>query len=384
LQEAGAVFGEKNGWERVNYLHPGKPWRQAGADQKGWGWGRPDFFEAVAGEVKTAREKTALIDMTSFGKIDVSGPGALALLQRLAVGNLDKPAGSITYTQFLNEKGGIESDVTVTRMTHDRFRIISGTSFVHNELGWIKMHLPEDGSVEVSDVTEDWGCLALCGPGAREVLASVTQDKVSNEAFPYMTAQEIDIEGARIWAQRISYAGELGWELYIPWDDGLTVWDALMKGGKPFGLEPIGYKALDSMRIEKGFLYWSGDITPDDNPYEAGLGFCVDLDKGDFIGKQALIKIKEAGITSKLCAITLDADYGLFGGESVWVGDRLIDRIRSAAHGHTIGKDIGLVYLPPDLSRPGTEVEVEVLGQRIKSEVVSTPLFDPKGERLRA
>ncbi len=157
-----------------------------------------------------------------------------------------------------------------------------------------------------------------------------------------------------------------------------------MRGGKSYGLEPIGYKALDTLRIEKGFLYWSGDITPDDNPYEAGLGFCVDLDKGDFLGREALIKIKEAGITSKLCAITLDANYGLFGGESVWVGDRLIDRIRSASYGHTIGKDIGLVYLPLDLAQPGSRVEIEVFGQRIKAEVVSTPLVDPKGERLRA
>jgi len=384
LQEAGAVFGEKNGWERVNYLNPDQPWRQAGADQKKWGWGQPDFFEQVAGEVKIAREKAALIDMTSFGKMDVFGTGALPLLQKLAISDLDKPVGSITYTQFLNEKGGIESDVTVTRLAEDRFRIISGTSFVSNDLGWIRMHLPEDGSADVTDVTEDFGCLALCGPCARQVLESITRNDVSNHAFPYMTAQEIDIEGVPVWAQRISYAGELGWELYIPWNEGLAVWDALIGEGRTYGLEPIGYKALDTLRIEKGFLYWSGDITPDDNPYEAGLGFCVDLDKGDFLGRQALIKIKEAGITSKLCAITLDANYGLFGGESVWVGDRLIDRIRSAAYGHTIGKDIGLVYLPLDLAQPGCQVEIEIFGQRIKAEVVSTPLVDPEGERLRA
>ena len=384
LQEAGAVFGEKNGWERVNYLNPDQPWRKAGADQKNWGWGRPDFFEQVAGEVKIAREKAALIDMTSFGKLDILGAGALPLLQKLAISDLDKPVGSITYTQFLNEKGGIESDVTVTRMSEDRFRVISGTSFVSNDLGWIKMHLPEDGSVEVSDVTEDFGCLVLCGPGARQVLESVTRNDVSNHAFPYMTAQEIEIDGVPVWAQRISYAGELGWELYIPWNEGVVVWDALIGEGKSYGLSPIGYKALDTLRIEKGFLYWSGDITPDDNPYEAGLGFCVDLDKGDFIGREALIKIKEAGITSKLCAITLDANYGLFGGESVWVGDRLIDRIRSSSYGHTIGKDIGLVYLPLDLAQPGSQVEIEVFGQRIKAEVVSTPLVDPKGKHLRA
>jgi len=383
LQDLGAVFGEKNGWERVNYFEPDKPWRRAGADQKTWGWKRPDYFEQVGQEHRAAREKVALLDMTSFGKIEVRGPGALALLQRLAANNMDKPVGSITYTQFLNNSGGIESDVTVTRLAEDTFRLISGTSFVSNDLGWIRLHMPEDGSVEVTDVTENWGCLSLWGPNARRVLESVSTSDVSNEAFPYMSAGSIDLKGPTAWAQRVSYAGELGWELYMAPEDGIKVWDALMYAGKEFGIQPIGYKALDTLRIEKGYLYWSGDITPEDNPYEAGLSFFVDLDKGDFIGREALLKIRDQGLRTKLCAVTMDANNNLYGGESVYVNDRIVGRIRTGNYGYSIGKDIGLVYLPLDLAEAGTRLEVEVLGERVSAQVAETPLVDPKGKRLR-
>jgi 4-methylaminobutanoate oxidase (formaldehyde-forming) len=384
LQELGAVFGHKNGWERVNHFEPGKPWRKAGADQHAWGWGRPDYFEQVASEVKAARERVALIDMTSFGKIEVRGSAALSLLQRLAANDMGKPVGRVTYTQFLNARGGIESDVTVARLAEDEFRIISGTSFVDNDLGWIRMHMQADGSVEVRDVTEDWGCLSLCGPKTRAVLQSVTKTDVSNGAFPYMSARTIDMEGVKVWAQRISYAGELGWELYVPPGDALKVWDALMETGKEFGIQPVGYKALDSLRIEKGYLYWSGDITPDDNPYEAGLGFCVNLGKGDFIGREALLKIKEEGLRTRLCALTMDASCNLYGGESVYANGRVVERIRTGGHGYSIGKDIGLVYLPLELANVGNNLEVEVLGEHISALVVNVPLVDPKGERLQA
>ena len=384
LQELGAVFGEKNGWERVNYFEPGKAWRRAGADQKAWGWERPDYFEHVGREVKAARERVALIDMTSFGKIEVRGTGALAFLQKLAANDIEKPIGSVTYTQFLNTKGGIESDVTIVRLADNEFRVISGTSFVANDLGWIRRHMPGDGSVEVADVTEDWGCLSLCGPHARSVLQSASSSDVANEAFPYMSAQSIDLRGASVWAQRVSYAGELGWELYIAPEDAIKVWDALMEAGKEFGIQPAGYKALDSLRIEKGYLYWSGDITPEDNPFEAGLGFCVKLSKGDFIGREALVKIREQGIQRELCALTMDANCTLYGGESVYSNGHIVDRIRTGAYGYSIGKDIGLVYLPLELAEAGVEVEVEIFGEHIRAQVATTPLFDPKGERLRA
>jgi glycine cleavage system aminomethyltransferase T/glycine/D-amino acid oxidase-like deaminating enzyme len=383
LQELGAVFGEKNGWERVNYFEPHKPWRRAGAEQAAWGWKRPEYFDKVAGEVQAARERVALLDMTSFGKIEVTGSGAPGFLQRLAANNIDKPIGTVTYTQFLNKGGGIESDVTVTRLSKNTFILISGTSFVSNDLGWIKLHLPEDGSVNVNDITDKRGCLSLCGPNARNVLRSVTRNDVSNNAFLYMTAQAIEIMGTTVWAQRISYAGELGWELYMALEDGAKVWDVLMKAGKEFGIQPIGYKALDSLRIEKGYLYWSADITPEDNPYEAGLGSFVDLGKGDFIGREALLKIREQGLPRKLCAVTMDAHCNLYGGEAVYADDRIIGRIRTGNHGYSVGKDIGLVYLPVDMAGVGTTLEVEALGKRVKAEIAETPLVDPEGKRLR-
>jgi 4-methylaminobutanoate oxidase (formaldehyde-forming) len=296
---------------------------------------------------------------------------------------MDRPAGSITYTQFLNNNGGIESDVTVTRLAEDTFRVISGTSFVSNDLGWIKMHMPGDGSVEVNDVTENWACLSLWGPNARRVLQSVSSSDVSNNAFPYMSARTIDVQGITLWAQRVSYAGELGWELYMAPKDGIKVWDALVDAGKECGIQPIGYKALDTLRIEKGYLYWSGDITPDDNPYEAGLNLFVDLEKGDFIGREALLKIRDEGLCTKLCAVTMDANINLYGGESVYVNDSIVGRIRTGNYGYSIGKDIGLVYLPLDLTEAGTGLEVEVLGERINAQVAKIPLVDPKGERLR-
>jgi len=384
LKDFGAVFGHKNGWERVNYFDPGKPWRQAGAEQKAWGWGRPPYSGLVAEEVQAARERVALFDMTSFGKIDVRGPGALAFLQKLAANDIDRSAGSIVYTQFLNRKGGIESDVTVTRVAGNEFRIISGTSFVAGDLGWMRLHQPDDGSVVIEDVTDRLGCLGLWGPRAREVLRSVSQTDVSNAAFPYMTGRSVDIQGAEVWAQRISYVGELGWELYIASVDALRVFDALMAAGQKQGLRPAGYKALDSLRIEKGYLYWSADITPEDSPLEAGLGFCVRLKKTDFIGREALIAIQQKGLRTRMSALTMDAGGNLYGGESVYAGDRLVDRIRSGGYGHTIGKDIGLVYLPVELAKAGTELEVEILGERVKAQVAELPLVDPKGEKIRA
>jgi len=384
LKELGAVFGLKNGWERVNYFDPGQTWRQAGADQKNWGWQRPPYFAQVGREVKAARERVALFDMTSFGKIRLRGYGALALLQKLAANALDKPVGSVTYTQFLNPKGGIESDVTVTRLEDDEFRIISGTSFVSNDIGWIQLHMPGDGSVKIEDETESLSCLGLWGPESRQILGAVCGSDLSNAAFPYMTARSLEIKNVTVWAQRVSYVGELGWELYIQPGDALSVWDALMEAGRPSGIQPAGYKALDALRIEKGYLYWSGDITPEDNPLQAGLGMFVRMGKPDFIGKEALESIQKQGCASRLVALTMDAGGNLYGGESVYADGKVIDRIRTGNYGYTIGQDIGLVYLPLELADAGEEFEVQVMGERVKAKVADIPLVDPKGEKIRA
>ncbi|MGH7345320.1 MAG: GcvT family protein [Candidatus Rokuibacteriota bacterium] len=387
LAEMGAVFGEKNGWERANYFVPGKPGRRAGADQRRWGWSRAAFFERVGDEHRAVRERVGLFDFTSFGKLDVSGPGAVALLQRLADNDVDRPVGSVIYTQFLNPRGGIESDLTVTRWGADRFRVTTGSNFVASDLGWILMHLPHDGTVKVRDVTDQFACIGIWGPDARRVLQAVTASDVSNGAHPYMSARTIEIAGAAVGAQRVTYVGELGWELYVDNLHAAAVWDALLGAGRPFGLEPVGYKAVDSLRLEKGYRYWSTDLTPAENPYEAGLGFCVRLQKGDFVGREPLLRIKAAGLSRKLCTITLTApmpdDCDLYGGEAVYADGRVVARLRSAGWGYTVAKHIGFVYLPTALSATGTALQVEAFGARFTAEVAPDVLYDPAGIRLR-
>ena len=386
LQELGAVFGEKFGWERVNFFDPGKPWRRAGTDQRQWGWNRPPYFERVGQEHRATRERVSLFDLTSFGKIEVTGPGALALLQRVADGNVDKPAGNATYTQFLNSRGGVEADLTISRLAEDRFWVITGSAFIGNDLAWLRMHQqPQDGPVTIRDITTDFACLALWGPKARAVLQKITSADVSNETLPYLHARTILVNGVEIWAQRVSYVGELGWELYIPSERATLVWDQLLNAGREFDLEVGGYKVLDSLRLEKGYRYYTADVTQLETPYEAGLCFCVDLGKNDFIGKQALVEQKQAGLTRKLCTLVLDGDgfTQIYGGEAVYHDGKVVARVRSGGYGYSLEKNILYAYLPIELARAGTRLEMDLIEGRRQGEVTSTVLYDPKGEHLR-
>lgn len=417
LVEMGAVFGEKNGWERVNYferdwrletgdrrLETGEPvqspsatlraptrGRRAGADQRATGWFNTPFFEHVGQEHRAAREHVALWDMTSFGKLDVRGADALRFLNYLADNDLNKPAGSVVYTQFLNPRGGIESDVTIARMGEEHFRVVCGSNFVASDLGWMVMQ-KESGEwrVEIADATEQSAVIGMWGPDARRVLERVTRADVSNAAFPYMTGQFLEIENARVWAQRVTYVGELGWELYMPNADAARVWDALLQEGRDFEIRPAGYKAIDSLRLEKGYRYWSSDMTPNENPYEAGLGFCVRLNKGEFIGRDALKKwssdAAEDGAREKrkLATITLEKNTGLYGGEAVYHESALMGRLRSGGYGYTVGKSIGLVYLPAGVARAGTPLEVEIFGERFAAHADADVLYDARGDKIRA
>jgi glycine cleavage system T protein len=386
LQEMGAVFGEKFGWERVNFFEPAKPWRRAGTDQRQWGWKCPPYFERVGKEHQATRERVSLFDLSSFGKIEVSGPGALPLLQRVADSNIDKPAGSTTYTQFLNERGGVEADLTIARQGEQRFMVITGSGFIGNDLAWLRMHQQaQDGPTTIRDITMELACLALWGPKARAVLQNLTQEDISNAALPYLHARMIHINGVEIWAQRVSYVGELGWELYIPADRALPVWDELVEAGKEFNLEVGGYKVLDSLRLEKGYRYYTADVTQLETPYEAGLGFCVDLNKADFIGKEALVKQKQAGLTRKLCTLVLDGEgfTQIYGGEAVYHEGKVVARVRSGGYGYTLKKNILYAYLPVELAKAGTRLEMDLIEGRCQGEVSATVLFDPKGEHVR-
>lgn len=386
LQDMGAVLGEKFGWERVLYLQPGKPWRMAGEDQRKWGWGEPPYFDRLRKEHIATREHACLYDLSSFGKIDVKGPGALSLMQRVTDNDMDKPVGSAIYTQFLNPNGGVESDLTVTRLGSDHFRVITGSGFIANDLAWLRMHTdPADGDVEIRDITSEWSCLALWGPRARDILSHVTTDDVSNKALPYLHAKWIDIQSCRVLAIRVSYVGELGWELYVTPERAVQVWDLLIEAGKKYHLEVGGYKVLDCLRLEKGYRYFTADITPMENPYAGGLGFCVAVDKGNFIGREALIEAKAEGISQKLCTIVLDGEQyqSLYGGEAVYRDGKVISRVRSGGYGFTVKRNICYAYLPIVLSKPGTQVSVEIFDTLVEAEVASNVLVDPKGERLK-
>ncbi|MDM8518290.1 FAD-dependent oxidoreductase [Desulfobacterales bacterium HSG16] len=389
LQDLGAVFGKKNGWERVNYFDESGTWRRAGEDQRKWGgWKQAPCFETVAKECAGFRERVGMVDMSSFGKIEFKGPGALTLLDRICVTDMDKPPGSVIYTQFASHAGTIMSDITVVRLAEDHYRLVTGSGFVDNDMGHIKANMQKDDpEVKVRDVTEDYAVIGFWGPKSRDVLSKVTDDDVSDSAISYMQAKVIKINGVKVLAQRVSYIGELGWELYISVDKAIVAWDLLWEAGQKYDIIAAGYKALDSLRLEKGYLYFSNDITTLENPFEAGIGFTVDLKSGkDYIGKEALAEIKEKGTDRKLCTISIGDEnwQQIYGGEAVLSDGKVVSRLRSAGYGHTVKKNIGFAYLPNELAKPGTYLDVEIFEQKIKAAVEPRVLYDPKGKSLRS
>jgi glycine cleavage system aminomethyltransferase T/glycine/D-amino acid oxidase-like deaminating enzyme len=380
LQDLGAVFGTKNGWERADYFEPGRPWRRAGADQRAFGWTTPPWLERVSEEHRAFRERVGIIDMTSFGKIEVSGPGALALLERVADNRIDRPAGTVVYTQFLDERGGIVADVTVTRLGEDRFRVITGAGAVDSDLGWLRLNLgEEDGRVEVRDVTDELAVIGIWGPKARDTLAAVTEDDVSTDALAFARAREIRLEGPDVLAQRITYVGELGFELYVERDWAVQVWDQLVRAGAQHGITPGGYRALESLRLEKGYRYFGTDLTAGDTPLDAGLGFCVARDK-EFTGRAAL---EGSAPERRLRTLVVGGGYEtVYGGEAIHAEGEVVGRVRSAGFGFTVGRTIALGYLPLAFG-PGTHVAVEVFGELTPAEVTADALYDPENTHVR-
>ena len=388
LQNLGAVFGTKNGWERANYFEPKKSWRRAGEDQREWGgWIKPSFFENIAAESNAVRNKVGLFDMSGFGKIELKGPGALPLIQRLTDNDLDRPTGSVTYTQFLNEQGGIVADVMITRLDSQFFRIITGSALVDSDLGWIRLNQQEDDlSVEINDVTEDYAVIGLWGPNAREVLQKVAITDISHTSFPYMSAKNIEISAIPVFAQRVTYVGELGWELYIPKEKAIFVWDKIWTAGLDYGIRPCGFKTIDSLRLEKGFLALTSDITPLETPLEARLGHFVKMKQdNDFIGKQALASLKKQGIKQRLHTLVIgDEEYlTLYGGEAVTLNGKTISRLRSTGYGHTVKKNIGFAYLPAGFNENETNLMVEVFGEMIGAKIAPDVLYDPESHAIQ-
>jgi glycine cleavage system T protein len=382
-REHGAAFGEKSGWERVNWYEA----NAAAGDEslRPRGWAGRHWAPAIGAEHRACREAVALFDESSFAKLEIAGPGAAALLERLCANEVARAIGRITYTQMLNGRGGVESDLTVSRLADDSFGIVTGTAFGSHDREWVRRHLPDDGSVQVHDVTSQWACIGIWGPRARDVLQPLTPQSLANGDFPYLTLRETTVAGAPVRALRVTYVGELGWELYCPSEYGLGLWRALWEAGAPHGLVAGGYRAIDSLRLEKGYRVWGADITPDVTPYEGGVGFAVKPDKdADFIGRDALAAAAERGERSKLCCLTLDdARSVALGNEPVRIEGELAGRVTSGGYGYTVGRSIAYAQLPPDRAAPGTGVEVEIFGRWVGGQVASEPLFDPEGERVR-
>jgi 4-methylaminobutanoate oxidase (formaldehyde-forming) len=382
LAELGAAFGEKSGWERANWFEPNAARGDESLRPRGWA-GRL-WSPAIGAEHTACRESAALFEFTSFAKIEIRGRGAASFLESLTDNRVARGVGALTYTQMLNGGGGIECDFTVTRLADDRFRVITGTAFGQHDLFWIRDHAPEDGSVLIEDVTSAYSCIGLWGPAARDILQPLTRTNIGNEAFPFMTSQQLAVGSVPCLALRVTYVGELGWELYCPAEFGLRLWDTIWEAGHAKGLVAGGYKAVDSLRLEKGYRVWGSDISPESDPYQSGLGAFVKLDKGDFIGRSALLKKRETPAPAKLACLVLDDPRSVaLGSEPVRIAGNVVGRVTSGGYGYTVGRSIAYAYVPASAA-VGTPVEVEIFGTWVRGEIAKEPLFDPKGTRIRA
>jgi glycine cleavage system aminomethyltransferase T/glycine/D-amino acid oxidase-like deaminating enzyme len=381
--EHGAAFGEKSGWERVNWYES-----NAGDGDEALrprGWAGMHWSPAIGAEHRATRERAGLFDESSFAKLEIAGPGAADFLERLCDNEVARDVGAITYTQMLNARGGIECDFTVTRVEEELFSIVTGTAFGNHDLSWIRRHTPDDGSVRLADVTSRWSCFALWGPRAREILSPLTDDPLD---FAYMQMGELAVGDVPVRALRVTFVGEHGWELYCPSEYGAGLWRALWDAGREHGLVAGGYRAIDSMRLEKGYRVWAADITADESPFEAGLGFCVKKSRGDFNGAAALGITPDGRLTGdapdrRLRFIVLEDPRSVaLGNEPVRVENEIVGRVTSGGYGYTVARSIAYAYVPAELDF-GAAVEIDIFGRWIAGEIVSEPLFDPKGERVR-
>ncbi|MFI7626545.1 FAD-dependent oxidoreductase [Microbispora rosea] len=344
-------------------------------------WAARYWSPIVGAEAQASRESVALYDMTALKRLEVAGPGALAFLQRLTTGQMDKSVGSVTYCLLLDTDGGIRSDVTVARLGRDVFQVGANGNL---DLDWFHRHLPPDGSVMVRDITAGTCCLGVWGPRARDLVQPLTDADFSNQGFRYFRAKKAYIGTVPVTALRLSYIGELGWELYTTADLGAKLWDTLWEAGQRHGIIAGGRGAFASLRLEKGYRSFGTDMTFEHDPYEAGLGFAVKMDKGDFVGREALERRKE-NVRRRLACLTVDdPTQVVMGKEPVYDGESAVGYVTSAAFGYTIGKGIAYAWLPAELATPGRTLEIGYFDRRVTAVVAEEPLFDPAMERLRS
>ncbi|MEX2630403.1 MAG: FAD-dependent oxidoreductase [Tistlia sp.] len=385
LKAAGACFGEKLGWERPNWFaRPG----EEPVDR--YSYGRQNWFEAVGEEHRAVRERVGLFDQSSFAKFLMVGPSAAAALSWICAGEVAGAVGRLTYSQLCNRRGGIECDLTVARLAEDRFYIVTGTAAATRDFDWIARNIPEGAEAQLVDVTSAYAVLTVMGPRARDLLSQVTRDDLSNEAFPFASCRDIAIGGAPVRALRVTYEGELGWELHLPSECAAAVFDRLSEAGGAFGLANCGYRAIESLRLEKGYRAWGSDITSDDTPLEAGLGFAVKLTANTpFLGREALLAQREAGLKKRLACFTVeDPAVVLLGRETLYRDGERVGYLASAGWGYTVARNIGYGYVraqaPIDRAfLEGGRYELEVAGERVPCELNLQPLYDPRMERVK-
>ncbi|MCX5537291.1 FAD-dependent oxidoreductase [Streptomyces sp. NBC_00006] len=380
-QELGAVFLEGAGWERPH-------WYEANADlpevshiseRNEWA---ARFWSPVAGaEALVTRERVAMYDMTPLKRLEVTGPGALTFLQGLSTNQLDKEVGAVTYTLLLDEAGGVLSDLTVARLADDRFQVGANSNL---DLAWLRRHLPADGTVQVRDITAGTCCIGVWGPRARDLVQPLTDADFSHENFGYFKAKQAFIGDVPVTAMRLSYVGELGWELYTTADLGLRLWDTLWRAGQEHGVVAAGRSAFNSLRLEKGYRAWGHDMTSEHNPYEAGVGFAVRKKKGDYVGRDAIVDVTKDTVDRRLTALLIEDDRSVvMGHEPVHVNGHPCGYVTSAAYGYTLGRPIAYAWLPAEHAEPGTRVEIGYFGDRVAATTAAEPLFDPEMTRIR-
>ena len=387
LKDRGAWFGNKMGWDRPNWFAgPGK------TPDMQYGWGRGAWFHAVASEHKATREAVTVVDETSFGKFLFQGRDAAKALQLLCTNDIDVPVGRTVYTGLLNNRGTYESDLTLARLAPDKFMVITGSAQVTRDADWITKHVDPDAHVTLTDVTGGWTVLSVMGPNSRKLLQKVSKADFSNEAFPFATIREIGVGYATVLASRRTYMGELGWELYTPAEFAVTVFEALHAAGEEFGLRDAGYYAVESLRLEKAYRAWGRELTPDDTPWQAGLGWAVKLDKvGGFLGRQALVDARAKPLTRRMVSVLLeDREPLLWGGEALLREGRPVGDLTSAGYGHTVGASVGLGYVRREdgeaIDTAWLELgnfEVDLAGKRLKAKVSLRPPYDPTGARTK-
>ena len=385
LCSVGACHGEAFGWERPNWYAPA-----GSAPEYEYSYFRQNWFEHSAREHRAVREGVGLFDLSSFAKFRLEGPDAVGVLNRICANDIDVRPGRMVYTQWLNEKGGIEADLTVTRLSEDCFLIVTAAETEIKDFGWLKKHIPEDARCIATNAGSAMSVIAVMGPNSRDLLQGLTPADMSHQAFPFASSQEIELGFANVRASRISFVGELGWELYVPTEFTLGVYDKIVAAGEDLGLVHAGYHALNSLRIEKGYRHWSHDITDEDSPLEAGLGFAVKFDKeGGFTGREALLAQKEAGLSRRMLQFLLqDPEPLLYHNEPIWRGGEIVGHITSGMYGHTLGGAVGLGYVSQaadesDASLLEGPYEIEVAGTKFQASVSLQPMYDPKNQQMR-